>query len=287
MTRTTPGYRQLVTGALVLAVWALAGVPAAWAESVTCYAVKDNTIFQDNNNANGIGVWISAGQNNSSQIQRGLIQFDLAAIPAAAQVSSVTLNLYVVAVPKTDKARERSFWVQALQGIGTPSWGEGASDAKDVGQGVVAQTGDATWFYKQYNTVPWPTGREGALAAGPLGDPVGVVPANLSPEPTNTTPYLVSWKKTLATDQLVKDVQAWANGSVVNNGWVLVGEEGPGDALKGSKRQFASREAGVYQPSLLVEYVVPEPALWALGLSGTIAWLGFRWASGRKRRTLR
>jgi hypothetical protein len=68
---------------------------------------------------------------------------------------------------------------------------------------------------------------------------------------------------------------------------VLVGEEGVGDALKGSKRQFASREAGVYQPTLVVEHVVPEPALWALGLSGTIAWLGLRRASGRKRRTLR
>jgi len=169
----------------------------------------------------------------------------------------------------------------------TPSWGEGASDAKDVGQGVAAQPGDATWFYKQYNTVAWPTGREGALAAGPLGDPVGVVPANISPDPTNTTPYLVSWQKTLVTDQLVKDVQAWVDGSVANNGWVLVGEEGPGDALKGSKRQFASREAGAYQPSLLVEYRVPEPSVRVLGLSGLIVWVGSWWASGRKRRTLR
>jgi hypothetical protein len=287
MIRTTPGYLRLAMGSLVLAVGVLADVPALRAESVTSYAVKDNSIFQNNDKANGIGVWIAAGQNNSSQIQRGLIQFDLAAIPAAAQVSAVTLNLYVVDVPKTDKAKQRSFWVQALQGIGTPSWGEGASDAKDVGQGVAAQPGDATWYYKQYNTVSWPTGRDGALAAGPLGDPVGVVPANISPDPTNTTPYLVSWKKSLATDQLVQDVQAGVDGSVANNGWVLVGEEGAGDALKGSKRQFASREAGAYQPSLLVEYAVPEPAVWALGLSGLIAWVVMRRATSRKRRALR
>jgi hypothetical protein len=274
-------------GSLALAVGALAAVPVARAESVTCYAVKDNSIFQNNDKANGVGVWIAAGQNNSSQIQRGLIEFDLAAIPAAARLSAVTLNLYVVDVPKTDKAKQRSFRLQALQGIDTPSWGEGASDAKDVGQGVDAKPGDATWFYKQYDTVPWPSGREGALAAGPLGDPVGVVPGNITPEPTNTTPYQVSWKKTLATDQLVKDVQAWVDGSVVNSGWVLVGEEGPGDALKGSKRQFASREAGAYQPSLLVEYRVPEPSVRVLGLSGLIVWVGSWWASGRKRRTLR
>jgi len=275
-------FRLAIGGlALLLGVLGDASAGRARAESLTCYAVKDNSIFQGTNNANGIGVWISAGQNNSLQIQRGLIQFDLAAIPTTARVTAVTLNLYVVSVPKSDKGNSRSFWLQALKDIGDPSWGEGASDAQDVGQGVAANPGDATWFYKQYDTVVWPAGREGALAAGPLGDPVGVVPANITPDPTNTTPFKVSWEKNLATDQMVADVQAWVDGLVANNGWVLVGEEGSGDALKGSKRQFASHEAGAYEPSLVVHYVVPEPALWVLGLSGVFALVGF-WRASRR-----
>jgi len=286
MTRTTPGYLRLAMGSLVLAVVTVAGVAAARAESVTCYDVKDNSIFQDVLKSNGIGVWITAGQNNSLQIQRGLIQFDLSAVPANARVDAVTLTLQVVSVPKSDKGKSRSFWLQALKDIGTPSWGEGASDALDIGQGADAKPGDATWLHKQYDTVLWPAGREGALGAGPLGDPIGSVPANITPEPTNTTPYKVTWEKRLATDQAVKDVQAWVDGSVSNNGWVLVGEEGPGDALKGSKRQFASREAGQYQPTLLVEYTIPEPSVWVLGLSGLIAWVVTRRATSRKGRAL-
>jgi hypothetical protein len=282
MRRTTLRDLRGGIGCLFLA-WLVLGARwagSASAESLTCYAVKDNTIFQNNNNANGIGVWISAGK-TGTDIQRALIQFDVAAIPGTAQVTAVTLNLYVVSVPLQDVSNQRSFWLQALQGIGTPSWGEGASNAGNVGQGAPAQPGDATWFYKQFDTVPWPTGREGALAAGPLGDPIGSVPGNIGSTPT--PPYLVSWKKTLATDQAVKDVQAWVNGSVPNDGWVLVGEEG---GIR-TKRQFASREAGVYQPTLVVDYVVPEPALWALGLSGAVAWLALRRTPGRKRPTLR
>ena len=244
--------------------------PPARCDSATCLASKDNTLFQyvydpDNPTApimsNGIGPWFASGQNNSLQIQRALLQFDLSDIPANATITGVTLDLHVTDVPKSETSgggNQRTFWLKALQLPGGSSWGEGQSNAvpgPGTGRGVPAQPGDATWLHQQYDTVPWPAGREGALGpdrldASGLGEPAGVVPAMDS---VPSTPVPVTWTNA----GMALDVQAWVHGDVLNDGWVVVGEEGDSDALRGSKRTFASREAQAYQPTLTVQYTVP------------------------------
>jgi len=60
---------------------------------------------------------------------------------------------------------------------------------------------------------------------------------------------------------MIMDIQAWVDGTMPNDGWVVLGEEDP--AVPRTKRQFASHEDVVYQPILTVN-TVPEPSTWLL-----------------------
>lgn len=261
--------------------------PAVRANVALCPDIQDNTLFQVDPsnptivNSNGIGPWFAAGRNRGGQLQRGLIQFDLSHIPTNATVTAASLSLYVTGVPNIETSNAlgpRSFWLVALQGIGDPSWGEGASYAgtSGGGQGAPAQIGDATWLHKQYDALPWPVGREGALGPaalvdpGFLGPPAGTVPKITDPIPTPPIP--VTW----ANSQMVLDVQAWVRGTIRNDGWVVVGEEAISDSSQSSKRQFASREGeAAYHPVLHVDYAPAAGSLtvvWNGGASGDDRW---------------
>lgn len=260
--------------------WAAAG-------QYLCPAVRDNTIFAaatGTSNSNGIGTWFAGGK-NGTDIQRGLIQFDLTQVPAGSTVTSATLSLYVIGAPNQDYTNTRYFWLNALQGVGTPSWGEGSSDASPSGQGqgVAAATGDATWLVKSFGTAsPWPAGN-GALGPDPVVYPdtslaAGSVPG-VTTVPTPLAPLLVQWTKSQATDQMVVDIQAWINGTMPNDGWVVLGEEAT--AAQRSKRQFASHEDAIYQPILMVN-TVPEPSTWLLCLIASVLLAGYARRSRRR-----
>jgi len=291
----------LCTIAVLLAATGIWQAPAAAAQ-IDCLASKDNTLFQwfegygDPPNSNGSGNFVGAGRTgptvDTGIIQRGLLQFDLSEIPADATITSVTLKLSVVDVPKRDKEKTRPFWVAPIEGIPQPGWGEGASVA-DVfaggeGQGVDAQPGDATWIHTFYDTDLWPVigyFGENALTY-PTEAPLGWVPADIAP--TKDAPYRVSW----SNDQLAADVQAWVDGTATDFGWILYGQEDfSGEEINpnqrpSSKRGFASREFRPwdpinlewieddlsYCPTITVVYV-PEPAsVVLLVIGGMLLW---------------
>ena len=256
----------------------------AVAEQYICTAVRDNTIFEGNTgNSNGEGTWFAAGK-NGTDIQRGLIQFDLSQIPVGSIVDSATLSLYVTDAPKKDYTATRYFWLQALEDVGTPSWGEGSSDAGDVGQGAAAEPGDATWLYKRYATDSWPGGN-GALGQAPIVYPdtslaVGCVPG-VDIIPTPIAPLSLQWTKSAPTDQMIVDIQAWVNDPITNtnDGWIVHGEEDP--LVSRSKRQFASREDALYYPTLTVN-TAPEPSSWLLSFIAAAMSAGYAWRTRRR-----
>jgi len=303
--------RILTLGTTVLCLTASLG-PAEAAE-VTCPAAKDNTLFEwisdlgDPAASNGSGDFIGAGRTRpdvSGNTQRALMQFDLSAIPAGATITSATLNLSVVDVPKRDKDTARPFWVTPIEGLTAAGWGEGPTSAQlyggGQGQGLPAEPGDATWTHTFHDTELWPTvGYFGDLLLPyPTEAPLGFVPASIDPTPSIFDPYPVSW----SSQQLADDVQAWLDGVRPNFGWILTGQEDfTGEVYDeakppSSKRGFASREFyprdadtlaliedPSFRPSLDVQYtLVPEPSTWALLLSALALAGGFGWRNRKK-----
>jgi len=243
--------------------------------------------------SNGEGNFFSAGLTNQrAQIQRGLLQFDLASagIPAGAVVDSVSLRLYVVDVPTQSPYPNPDFWLVALPSF-AQHWGEGTSRANlpgsGAGSGANATAGDATWYHTQYdptnldqynpaNTPPWsydgtkpgfwpdapvltPAGLTFPGGQGALGDsPVTplLLSAGYDPAGVDLGPGVgfVDW----STSQMAEDVQGWLDDPASNFGWIVLGIEDQ----TSSKRSFASFEntgfdpedGTPYLPTLFVEY---------------------------------
>ncbi len=226
-------------------VLALAG-PAV-ADFVNISASKDNTLYQSDAGmtSNGAGVSIVVGQTNLAvdALRRGLIAFDVAGnLPAGATVDSVTLTLQVTMVPITYPGS-----TVTLHPV-SADWGEGESNAgTPAGAGALADTDDATWIYRFYDSASWtnPGGDFGASSASQA------VPG----------PGSFVW----SSAQMAADVQSWLDSPAGNFGWAIVGTEGQA----GTAMLIASRQSSANVPVLHVEYtVVPEPltlALLALG----------------------
>jgi hypothetical protein len=263
--------------------------------------VKDATLFEydpgdasSELNSNGIGNFFSAGRTrNRSQIDRGLLQFDLTGLPAGAQVvpGSVNLRLSVVDVPRQDTT-PRPFWIVRLDG--GPAWGEGASFA-DVnvsgsGSGAPASDGDATWFHASYDSnlhdmTTFSPGDQGfwndvGAIGGEILDPAAVF------GPAAGTAGETEGDYNFTSASMESDLNLWLADPTQNYGWLVVGDEGVvGDSVS-SKRDFASRENAnsAFHPLLTFEYqivaAVPEPG----GLASAFL-LGFMvLITGRRRR---
>lgn len=197
---------------------------------------QDNSMFREQpNNSSGQGVTLFAGVTNLGDPRRALMAFDLSPVPAGATVSSAQVQLTM----------------SIGQGVNTPMtlnrvtqpWGEGASDAgENGGTGVPAETGDATWNARFYNTNMWTTSG---------GDYIATASA--------TTAVSSFAAYTWTSAQLAADVQGWLNTPATNNGWILIGDE---TGTKNAKRVW-SREATTasLRPKLTVNYVAtPSPS---------------------------
>jgi hypothetical protein len=118
----------------------------------------------------------------------------------------------------------------------TNSWGEGGSHAGgEEGGGITAQTGDATWAFRFFNTQRWTT---------PGGDFVAAPSAT-----TNvSTVGFYSW----SSPQLIADVQQWVDSPSQNFGWLIRGAE----SSSGSAKRFDSRQNGTpaNRPVLEITY---------------------------------
>ncbi len=232
MTHKSPTIHKSLCLFAVLAVY---GTLAAGATTIDLEASADNTLYESPTGAlsNGAGEFCFAGTNNMGNRRRTVMRFDLAAIPATAQVLSVTLTLHLSQKPPAAPATTAS--VHRL----TADWGESTSDAGTPGgNGTMAAAGDATWIH---------TFSPGSLWATVGGDFVATASSTIPVDAVGS----YTWG---STPELVADVQSWVDGTNANFGWLLQGDE----SVNQTARRFDTREnllaAG---PTLSVVYVDP------------------------------
>lgn len=226
---------------VLVAVLAMGAMSVATADSITVGATKDNTVYSESSNSNGAGANLFAG-NAGNNLRRGLLAFDVTAIPAGSTITDVSLVL--------DETRglsqngNQSFSLHKL----TSDWGQGTSDAGNPGgMGAPATANDATWSEDFFGTSNWST-------AG--GDFEAIASA--------TETFSTSTATFASTAALVADVQDWVdNGS--NYGWALLGNESGSNTAW----RFASSEASTGAPMLTVTFTpIPEPgAVCLVGLA--------------------
>jgi hypothetical protein len=210
-------------------------------------AARDTTIYvgdATNDLANGAGTQIFVGkaglnrQDVQPRLHRGLMAFDLGAIPPGSTVLSATLTLVMDRSSQASGSR-----AIALHRV-NQSWGEGASNSFfGEGIGAAAQPSDATARSRFHGGLPW-----GAIGGDFAAAHSAVLTVNL--------PATYTWGSTAG---MVADVQAWVNAPAQNHGWMLIGEE-PVDNVTTSKR-FGSRthpNAGL-RPLLRVAFAPAAP----------------------------
>jgi spore coat protein A, manganese oxidase len=227
--------QRLVTlWAITLVAGHAAGI--ARAQQITLTAIKDNTLFQDSAGALSAGADDNffvgrTDQGAGVDLRRGLVLFDLSAIPAGSTITGATFTLYMNRTQAGDRP------VSLHRALA--DWGEaGSAGGGQGGTGGAALPGDATWLHRFYPSTFWAT---------PGGDYIATASASRLVGGNGT----YSW----TSPGLLADVQAWVNGQAPNYGWLIRGDE---SASKTAKR-FSSREASntSRRPQLVVVYTPP------------------------------
>lgn len=198
-------------------------------QTVILGAARDNTLYGGLGNvSNGAGQHIFAGNTNNDLARRGLIAFDLSAIPPDATIISATLTLNMSKTISGNAA-------VSLRAV-SADWGEGESDALgEEGAGAAATPGDATWLHAFFDDTFW---------AAPGGDFAAAASATVMVgSPGNYT-----W----ASPGLLADVAGWVADPATNFGWGLLGdEENTGTAKRFDSRENPSESA---RPALVLTY---------------------------------
>lgn len=207
----------------------------AWSDQLTLVSAKDNTLYEDpaGQLGNGSGDHFFAGKTNDGLLRRGLIAFDLSAIPPGSTITEVTLTLTM----SRTKAQARNVGLHLV----LADWGEGASNAPgEEGAGAPAGTGDATWIHRFYPAAAW------AVAGG-----------DFASSPSATTLVNREGTYTWTSAQMAVDVQAWLDAPATNFGWLVKCEE-PSTNTKTTKR-FDSRSHPTPQnrPQLTITFNAP------------------------------
>ena len=270
--------------------------------------------------ADGTGHLHVGDANNRNGVQRGLIRFDFDQIPADATVTDVRLTMVVADVANWILQRDVSFWMVAVEGLSHEwDWSEGPGNEQSP-----AVQGDTTWFHTRYD--PAEHGQLGGSpsnpfhnfnaaadgywpAAGYFGqeDLLETAPGEGAGGPFDDAHALTFHEGTVIGDvvrwsnpRMLGDVQAWAEGSKDNFGWILIGEEwitGEQQVVRPDNNKlanasskidfFSSQTAAPYYapPVLSVTYTpVPEPGCVALLLCGVAALFCRRRIGPRRKR---
>lgn len=215
----------------------LIAAPVAAQTVVELGASKDNTLYENNTSdavlSNGIGQHLFAGMNGTSEIRRGVIQFDISDIPVGSQIESAELRLYL-----NKAATTAAISVELYEVL--KNWGEGTSDGTDGGRGEGrggdATEGDATWEHTFYPDELWDN---------PGGDYESTMISAF--DIVDTGSY--TWP---STQEFTALVQNWLENPDENNGLILIGDE----ETNGSAKRFSSRQNvnEDQRPVLIVEY---------------------------------
>lgn len=208
---------------LIAACSLLTVIVSAQNQMLTLEAEVDNTIYEEGTNSNGAGDFFFVGNTAAGNARRALIKFKLNELPTDAIIDSVELIL-TTSKNATDK--------QVITGhVLTSEWGEGTTNASGAeGSGGLTNSESATWQHTFFDKSNWIT---------PGGD------------------FLASsWKDSLndnkkhvfSSPTLSDDVRAWINGTVVNHGWLLMGNENENKTAY----RINSRENTDNPPSLIL-----------------------------------
>ncbi|MHC4810726.1 MAG: DNRLRE domain-containing protein [Planctomycetota bacterium] len=199
-------------------------------------AVADTTIFNSGETSNGAGTRLFAGVTNAAggfTRQRSPIRFDLAGIPADAEIiaAEVILTLQQAGGAAQDG---QIFGLHRIDA----AWGEAGSVATG-GQGAPAEPGDATWSFAMFPRTAWATPGGDVATAASASLPIGVTPGT-------------AW--TFTSAELAADVAAWLADPASNHGWMLIADE----SVNGSARRFHAREAAeAVRPVLRLTWTAP------------------------------
>jgi hypothetical protein len=236
-------YRYLIFPFLMSATFLSANTVLAL-ESIVIEPNQDNTLYEaalDQNDeqfemSNGFGSYLFAGQTGIDagfKLRRALLQFDLSAnLPADVEIIQVQLSIYQSkAAPDSPPVSMELYRV--LQ-----AWGEGASNAfGSEGQGIPAETGDATWHHRIYPDQLW--------------DTAGGVYSNTASASTTVGQDLQHYFWS-CDSVLADDLRYWQANPEQNFGWIIVG----GEAAGMSAHRFNSRQHGTpeLRPQLTIVY---------------------------------
>jgi hypothetical protein len=188
-------------------------------------AVRDNSIYAESNNSNGIGTNLFAGRNGQGNARRALIKFSQLIIQPDS-VKGITIRLQVNQVSDNTLRKFRLYKL-------TADWGEGTSSSAG-GAGAAATTNDATWNFRFFNSQSWSTSG-GDYVASP-SDSVMI---------DNPGVY------TFSGSGLLTDYKSWVTNPATNFGWILIGDE----TANNSAKRFTSREgAAAAAPKIFVNY---------------------------------
>jgi hypothetical protein len=122
----------------------------ASAATLTLGASKDNTLYEDvaGSLSNGAGPTLFVGKTGGGSIRRGVIEFDLSAIPAGSIIESVSLTLFL--------EQAQSFPTDVTLHELLSEWGEGTSSAGVRGGiGAGAAASDTTWLHTFFPGSLW------------------------------------------------------------------------------------------------------------------------------------
>lgn len=219
-----------------IAVAVIAAPLSVRADSVSLSAAADNTLFENAEGAlsNGAGQFLFAGATAIPALRRACVRFDVSSIPPGSVINSATLTLYLT--------RSISGEAQVTVHRITAAWGEaGSAAAGNEGGGAFAMPGDATWVHTFFDTSLWVNEGGDFSPVVSAAQTVAIVPAP------------IVW----ADAGLAADVQAWIDGTALNAGWILIGDE----TAVPTAKQFGSRENvdPSRRPRLDIDFTPPPP----------------------------
>jgi len=232
--------RFYLAGVLLLAQ----PIAALTSETVVLEPSQDNTLYetaldQDGQQfevSNGIGSFLFAGrtgQDGGFKRRRALLQFDLLSIlPADVEIVFAQLSMY-----QSKAAPDSSPVNMGLHPV-LQQWGEAGSNASGPeGQGIQAETGDATWHHRIYPDDLWDTS----------GGSYAITPSAITVVGQLQQHY--SWS---CDDALLEDLRYWQNNPELNFGWAVIGgEAGSSSAHRFNSRQHSSTDQ---RPQLTIIY---------------------------------
>ncbi|TDR19444.1 DNRLRE domain-containing protein [Marinicella litoralis] len=207
---------------------------SVFADTINIPASKDNTLIETTADAlsNGAGVYFFVGRTaqQENSIRRGLLKFDLSAIPSGSTINDATLEI----TSTMSIAGEQNLTLHSL----SQDWGESTSNSNASGGGIgaPAEPGDATWTDAYHENIAW-------LSLG----------GHYNATASATTAANGTGLVTFNAPGLTSDVQNWFNNPANNFGWIVIGNEASGTTAF----RFNSRENASTPPNLVVNFTPP------------------------------